>query len=497
MASSLSCPAARLAFLKASHFSLGPEPRLHASSQLSTTHRDFRAPPPAPPPARSPAPPRPELFHVDVHAATQGRVSEAHRAFPPPPPVSQEKRRARPRDVRAAAAPLPGLRAAPAVSTARASFRWPPQPPRVREQIRGARLIFDRDSVPPGDPAKLGLPLTTYRELFPPHWAAALQPLAPSRHLGGPNPLQWDHKTQDPETTYLRQFQALPGSPALMCEKASSSVVLGDHKLGYRSMCSEQKQMHHPQGLPPERYDKALASALTHHANIPQGDGCFRDKTTKAQHFCAHEPQALGLQHNLIPTSHILQGARNPGPNCLTTSHNFFYRQPPPTRPSCRHPPPDLLESHVIFGEPTLLSRFFQTTMGTDYSPPGQQEPCKAPTLHLQESDLPQGTGKTYFLTTNQKMLVPHDTAPASITHRQLQRCKYSHVEPPLGTKRFFSTQYKEEFPFKSLGPPDLKAGSFHESHVPLGSPPPKGCGTELRGPQARQLPLYPCRSQQ
>lgn len=68
--------------------------------------------------------------------------------------------------------------------------------------------------------------------------------------------------------------------------------------------------------------------------------------------------------------------------------------QPPPaTKPPCRHPPHEKLQSHVTLGEPSLLGRFFQTSMGRDYYPPGMQHPQKAPNLHLKQSNLPQGTG--------------------------------------------------------------------------------------------------------
>ncbi|EPY86280.1 mucolipin-1 isoform 1 [Camelus ferus] len=77
----------------------------------------------------------------------------------------------------------------------------------------------------------------------------------------------------------------------------------------------------------------------------------------------------------------------------------------------------------------------------------------------------------------NQKMLMPHRTAPASVTEEMLQRCKYSHWEPPLGEQRFFSTQNSDEFPFKYKGPAVLRRESLQESHVPLGFPHQWGCG--------------------
>ncbi|XP_037680371.1 testis-expressed protein 45 isoform X2 [Choloepus didactylus] len=396
-------------------------------------------------------------------------------------------------------------RAGVSLSNARAAFVWPERPPRVREQTRGARLIFDRDSVPPGDRAKLRLPPTTHQELFPPH-ATGPQPRAPCRHLGGPNTLKWDQNTQGNETSYRRQFQALLGPPALMCKRASSSVELGDCKIGYGSISSVQGQAYRPQGLPSDRYDKAQAAAHIHKVNIRPGDGLFRDRTTHAEHFYPQEPEPFVLHHDQTPMSHILEGNQRPGPGSLTTTTQFFLGQPQPsTQPPSRHPPHEKLQSHVTLGEASLLDNFFQTSMGSDYLAPDTQRPPKALNLHLLQSNLPEGTGaprlppnspEPDFLTTNQKMLRPQPTARAVVTEEMLQRCKYSHVEPPLGGQRFFSTHYQDEFPCKYQGPAVLRRGNFQDSHVPLGLPCQPGCRGSVH-PQAPQTPIYPCPSQQ
>ncbi|KAB1259631.1 Testis-expressed protein 45 [Camelus dromedarius] len=583
----LPCPMSRLDFLKASHFALGPDARLHVGATQSTSHRDFpaysgvtRRPPCQPPPRGS-------LFQQDARGAGGERVSETHCVYrPPSPPAWRERARtpamqARHLHVHADARARTGL------STVRADFGWPELPARAREQLRGARFNFDRDSVPSGDPAKLRIPPTTHREFFPAHDVCP-KPQEPCCHLGGPSPLKWDYRRQDDWTSYQRQFQAEPGPPALMCKRASSSVELGDIKIGYGPMSPEQKQAYRPQVLPPDRYDKAQASAHIHYVNIRPGDGLFHDRTTKGEHFYAQEPEPFVLHHDQTPESHILEGNR-----C-----HVVLQPLPATKPPRRHVPHEKLQSHITLGEPSLFGQFFQTSMGTDYSPPGIPKPPKAPSLHLQRSNLPWDTGvpnlgssalapslassahlappssltpnpspspdnvsplisatplkspEPDFLTMNQKMLMPHRTAPASVTEEMLQRvregerdpiisqtglslsplsavprvvrglqgglggpatlqaallsspiltpqCKYSHWEPPLGEQRFFSTQNSDEFPFKYKGPAVLRRESLQESHVPLGSPHQWGCGAGKVDPQAPQIPTYPCPSQQ
>uniref|UniRef100_G1QJ69 Stabilizer of axonemal microtubules 5 n=1 Tax=Nomascus leucogenys TaxID=61853 RepID=G1QJ69_NOMLE len=312
----------------------------------------------------------------------------------------------------------------------------------------------------------------------------------------GPNTLKWDYTRQD-GTSYQRQFQALPGPPALMCKRASSRVELGDCKISYGSTCSEQKQAYRPQGLPEDRYDNAQAAAHIHYVNIRPGDGLFRDRTTKAEHFYAREPEPFVLHHDETPESHILKGNWCPGPGSLDTFMQYFYGQPPPpNQPPSRHVPHEKLQSHVTLGEPKLLRRFFKTTMGSDYCPSEWRQVQKAPNLHLQRSNLPRGTGEFDFLTMNQKMLMPHRTAPAAVTEEMLQRCKYSHMEPPLGGLRFFSTQYKDEFPFKYQGPAALRLKNPQEGFVPLGTPHQHGCKEKI-DPRLPQPPMYLCPSQQ
>ncbi|XP_011837451.1 PREDICTED: uncharacterized protein C19orf45 homolog [Mandrillus leucophaeus] len=249
-----------------------------------------------------------------------------------------------------------------------------------------------------------------------------------------------------------------------------------------------------PPSLQP--YDKAQAAAHIHYVNIRPGDGLFHDRTTKAEHFYAREPEPFVLHHDQTPESHILKGNWCPGPGSLDTFMQYFYGQPPPaTQPPSRHVPHEKLQSHVTLGEPKLHRRFFKTTMGSDYCPSEWRQVHKAPNLHLQPSNLPQGTGEFDFLTMNQKMLKPHRTAPALVTEEMLQRCKYSHMEPPLGGLRFFSTQYKDDFPFKYQGPAALRLKNPQEGFGPLGTPHQHGCREKI-DPRAPQPPMYLCPSQ-
>ncbi|XP_006508985.1 stabilizer of axonemal microtubules 5 isoform X3 [Mus musculus] len=428
------CPLS-LEFLKASHFSLGPDPRLHDGTMQGTSHRDFPAysavtlvqPP-------SSAPQQGTIFQREARWASQKHVSEMRRAFSPPPTLqSQDELRERAIEHSQAmqisnlhlhADMRPGLN----LSIARTDYGWPELPPSARLDIRSARLLFDRDSMPSGDRKQLRMPLTSYQAHYPPYDAITPQPCVPCSHLGGPNTLKWNYKGQK-DTSYKKQFQALPSPPALMCKRASSSVNLGDSKVGYSPLCSLVKQTYTPQGLSPYRYDKVQAAAHIHQVNVGPGDRLFHDRTTMNDYFYSKEPEPFVLHHDKTPESNILKGNWCPGPGSLHTSSKFFY-----------------------------------------------------------ELD---------FFTTNQMMMKPHGIVRASITEDLLQKCKYSHIEPPLGRQRFFSTQNQDEYPFKYQGPLVQKLSSMHESHLPMGTPKYLGCWHEKADPRGPQIPMYPCLSQQ
>lgn len=186
----LPCPMTHMDFLKSSHFALGSDPRLHMGVMHSTMHRDYPAHPGVPGAPPCPPPPPAPLFQQDARMASEVHESEMHCAFTPPPLPSRERERARARTLAGQASNLDlhaGARPRALLPTTRAHFVWPESQVRASEQIRGARLLFDRDSVPPGDRAKLSIPPTTYQALFPPHHGRP-HPRLSCSHLGEHSP---------------------------------------------------------------------------------------------------------------------------------------------------------------------------------------------------------------------------------------------------------------------------------------------------------------------
>ncbi|KAM4887180.1 stabilizer of axonemal microtubules 5 isoform 2-T2 [Thomomys bottae] len=415
-------------YFQASHFSLGPDPRLHRGSNLPRSHSDFPAYPAtaAVQPSRPPSPS--QVFPRDRRWRIEQQVPEMRRAFAAtcaPPPETSQQRQERARALLAShLRVLADARAGVGESLARAAYGWPGRPSlTARDQIQSARLIFDRDSVPDGDKDKLGIPSTTHQAHFPPYDQDP-PPRAPSYHLGGPNTLRWNYKGPV-ETSYLRQFRALPGPPAHMCKRASSSVQLGDSSIGYTHLSSDLKQMHTPQGLSPDRYDNALVKAQFYRGNINLGDGHFYSSTTMNNHFYPRKTEPFISFHDETPKSHILKGNWHPGPGNLDTSMKYFFSQPPPaTQPPSRHLAHEKQKDQVVLGEAKLLREFFHTTTGSAYLSSDLTPAKKAPSLHLLPSNLPMGKGKFEFSTEHQRMFKPHGVAPATMSPELLWRVR-------------------------------------------------------------------------
>lgn len=179
------CPMS-LESLKSSHFSLGPDPRLHAGTMQCTTHKDF--------PAYSSvtlfqphsSPPQGPVFQREARWVSQKRVSEMHRAFSPPPSLqSQDKLQERTQAMQMSNLHLHAdMRPVLNLSIAHTDYGWPELPQSARVDIRSARLLFDRDSMPSGDRKQLRIPLTSYQAHYPPYDASIPQPCAPCSHLG-------------------------------------------------------------------------------------------------------------------------------------------------------------------------------------------------------------------------------------------------------------------------------------------------------------------------
>ena len=262
----LPCPVSRLDFLKASHFALGPDPRLHADAKQPTSHRDFPAYSGSIRGPLCPPPPCSSLFQKDARWAGQERLSETRCAYEPPAPVllrEQERELARERTLATQASHLhvhAEARARTGLSTARGDYSWPEPSERAREHTRGARLIFDRDSLPSGDRAKLRIPPTTYREFFPLH-DLCLKPREPACRFCECGP---GHPRQFHRYTYSRGKQGFCSSPPVDTWQCLMIVFLSLRREGENTTVRELMEA------------RDATKHLTSHRGAPHSKELFR-----------------------------------------------------------------------------------------------------------------------------------------------------------------------------------------------------------------------------
>ncbi|XP_043837033.1 testis-expressed protein 45 [Dromiciops gliroides] len=460
----LPAPIPRVEFLKSSHFKIGPDPRLTEGCMKTTFGTWF----PAHWGVRVSAPflpgPSKGLFHEDL-AKIREIDSEMHVSFPV-------------HDANSSPSTINTLMQTsnlkmhgdPRINvfktTCQEKYTYP-GPEAFNPFIKEARKQFDKDSFPSGDRDKLGIPLSHTHQVFVPQQLFP-QIRAPSLHLGGPSPLKWGMEPY-PDTSYQKEFQGKWAPPAHFSEKLDSHLKLGDSKIGLEGVHSEQKNAYTPQGLPQHRYNKSEAVADIFRVNIQPGDGHFHTYLPGYKDGASVDTSEPVFKHQTQPDSCLLKEDQDPE-RCrersnFTTSHHFFTWMKPEYDTM---EPVDAMKSHVILGEKNLKPQVMVTTHQKYFSYPKTCSSKMVRSRSLLESHVKFGTNEMDFLTTSRE-LGPHSVKKNPVPEEIKQRVKYTHILPPQPDQEF-STEYKDNYPLKYVGPVILQQGNFQESSVPLGS---------------------------
>ncbi|XP_007489626.2 testis-expressed protein 45 isoform X1 [Monodelphis domestica] len=448
-------------FLKSSHFKIGYEPRLHekcikTSNSCFSAHWGLHSPCPFwPVPSK-------RLFHQDLDKIREIQ-SEMQMAFPAynvtnfattnksQMQISNLKMHADPR-----------IRVFQ--TTCQEKFTYPGSEhfnTFTKESLRK----FETDSFPEGDRDKLRIPPTQNQYAFraQPQTAPVR---APCLHLGGPSPLKWEMEPF-PVTTYQNTFQGKSSSPSDMYEKVTSHMALGDPRLDLGKHFSEQKNAYTLLDLPERRYNKNNAAANVFCVNIRLGDdrfyGCPRDY--KDMPF-PDTPECI-FRGKARPDSLIMPGDTDPGRgterNTYTTTHRSYTPieiakvTKATAKPSC-----------VIFGEEKRAPSFMNSVYQKCFKSPRTPRVPKVDSC-LMKSHIKMGSDAMHFMTSSIPKMGPYSVKKHPVSEEIKQRVKYSHILPPEASHEF-STEYKDNYPYKYIGPLVLPDGNQgQESHVPIG----------------------------
>ncbi|XP_068964332.1 stabilizer of axonemal microtubules 5 [Petaurus breviceps papuanus] len=459
----LPAPLPRVEFLKSSHFKIGLDPRLQEGCMKTTFGSWFpahwgvyAATPFLPGPSKG-------LFHQDLEKIRE-ISSEMHTAFPVHETIN----------LRSSASPLIQtshlkMHGDPRINVFKTIFQEKytyPGPKDFNPFTKEALRQFDKDSFPSGDRDKLGIPLSHNRQVFVPQQRFPQAP-APSLHLGGPSPLKWGMEPF-PDTSYREEFQGKYMSPTHLCEKLNSHLQLGDSKIGLEGICSEQKNAYTLQDLPQHRYNKKEAIANIFQVHIQPGDGDFHGYLPSSKDKASVDASEPVFKHQTKADSLLLKEDQDPE-RCrersnFTTNHHFFTWMKPEEGTRERI---NVLESHVILGEKNPKPKAMVTTHQKCFSYPQPPSSGIVKSRFLLESNVKFGTNEMDFMTTS-RQLGPHSVKRNPVPEEIKERVKYTHILPPQPDHEF-STEYKDSYPFKYIGPLVPHEGNFQESSVPLG----------------------------
>ncbi|XP_072456946.1 stabilizer of axonemal microtubules 5 [Notamacropus eugenii] len=461
----LPAPLPRVEFLKSSHFKIGPEPRLLEGCMKTTFGSWFpahwgihKAAPFQPSPSKG-------LFHQDLEKIREIN-SEMHTAFP----VHDTNNFQSSVNLLMQTSNLK-MHGDPRINVFKTIFQEKYTylgPEAFNPFTKEARRQFNKDSFPSGDRDKLGTPLSHNRQVYvPQHRFPQLQ--APSLHFGGPSPLKWGMESY-PDTSYREEFQGKYILPIQLCKKLHSHLQLGDSRIGLEGIRSEQKNAYTPQGLPQHRYNKEEAAANVFQVHIQPGDGHFHAYLPGYKDMASVDTSEPVFKQQTIPDSLLLKGDQDPERsrernNFTTNHHSFTWIKPEEgTRKQT-----DMLKSHVILGERNPKSKVMVTTHQKYFSYPKPSSSGIVKSRFLFESNIKMGTNEMDFLTTSRE-LGPHSVKKNPVAEEIKERVQYTHILPPQPDHEF-STEYKDKYPFKYVGPLVLRESNFQESSVPLGLP--------------------------
>ncbi|XP_028907454.1 testis-expressed protein 45 [Ornithorhynchus anatinus] len=448
-------------FLKASHIRLGAESQTLKGKTTFQEHYPPRCG------NHKAIPIRPvckHIFHQDPKIVTE-MITETFRSYPRWPPQKRRKGKAMNQQETNFQMHVDSkITHFTTSTTMQNSYRVP------RRQYSGVKKdidLFGKDGIPNGDRDKIEMPLTQHRLFYQPH---VLDPVAraPSKHLGGVSPIQ-ENYCQSSETIYQKDFRGGWVPPAMLHRESPSSLVFGDPSDNYRFKMSEQKTAFKVQALAHDRYNKKQAAAQTLHVNLQPGDSCLQFHTTTARDF--NIPRKLAaIDTKDKPHPVFSKRAKESYSREFITTHNRIYAPV-----DCQNYAPresltwKQTQSHVILGDMELKPYCFTTMHKTDFVPPKAYPEkvdyrlCKATNIKFTWDD-----DKGYLSMSRQAML-PHDLRNSRREEIQ-QRTSYSSVILPWQDQQFFSTEYKDLFPYKYLGPMVPIKGKIQMSRVPLGT---------------------------
>ncbi|XP_064649535.1 stabilizer of axonemal microtubules 5-like [Lineus longissimus] len=355
-------------------------------------------------------------------------------------------------------------------------------PPHHLKDYSGFKKTVDKpleSFIPQGDKEKAPYPMSDYKDHYQGHDTSKVVVLkAPSMHAGGPPTITGDGRLQQFDTTHNDQFDGKwEPKVATLPAPTGTNIPQGDKEKVGTKLTTQQQSYQANDLSGANSYDKSLVMKKLGFTNFRLDDGHDTWNTYESTHGAAYGPMPANISRSL-PAHHRNHSDLPPGDldarrvmeRVSDTTYKFHHGTHP-------HLPKPVIESgankrtksNVWFGEPRLARTFYDTTVGTEFTPADVPYKYDRSSLHAPSSipldyygkELTTPTNKSDFKNPLQGKMIPN--------HEAVERLRRTNIHPPTGT-RIFSTEHLEQFTPKTTALEKYDAGQLQRSSVPLGT---------------------------
>lgn len=354
-------------------------------------------------------------------------------------------------------------------------------PPKEMSQYTSAVPTNDKmkSYIPQGDRDKAPEPVSDYKDRFRGIDATLHKPkVAINMHLSSAPTIQGDNRQHQFSTTHNDVYRGvtLPRINAFQAP-VGTNIPQGDRNKEVILQTVQQASFQEHDLSLLNRYNRGQVMGKLQSTNFNQRDdrcnnyiSTFKDSYRPVEGQTEKFEPGRHRNHSDFPT-----GDENDCRNAVRanmTTNRFYHGNPPPTkRPNIVYGANKRTKSNVWFGEPEHVTHFYDTTMNDNFPAYNVQHvPLKhggnyesnIPTDYYKDGDLDFTTYRTDFMNPDQGKL---QCNPAAI-----ENLKETHIRPPQGDQRWFSTEHKEQYTPKSSTKVAIDPGRLQQSSVPIGT---------------------------
>ena len=333
--------------------------------------------------------------------------------------------------------------------------------------------------IPQGDPEKAPEPISDYRDRYRGHDANSFPMEKATGTSAGPSTIQGDRRQHNFHTTHNDTYRGvvLPKVKGFDAP-VGSNIPVGDPDHGVSMVTTHQTSFpqHDPSQL--RGYNKGAVTGKLRVTNHKEADGHGTWNTYLSTAKDSYRPIEGDIgrffpgkhrNHSDFPTGDDSDW-RNAERANMTTNRFYHGNKPQVGRPNIVGGAKKRTSSNVVFGEPSLGDNYYSTTTDSTFKPQSvKYDPVRpdrsgrsAVPLDYYGNDRNNTTYNTDFEDPEQDKMIPNPIA--------INKLKESHIVPPQGGMRLFSTEHLDQYTPKSSTLSAIDPGRLQRSSVPIGT---------------------------